>query len=137
MEFKHEVSEDGLTLVTTALTGNEATSGRLTMGWKTKELADQNIEAAKKRAEAKLSEELSKPVTKTNVVNRRQLLGGYWLYWGTLRDQFDNWLIRFGTLSFSPRGIERRTKEEKRGGEGLVFGIGGRKVARFFEVKKA
>lgn len=120
-EFTHAVSEDGLTLTTTVSLGE--VTGTSTVSWKTREEAEQHLDAAKASAEFHLGKLAAVGRTQGGLAKRKKI-GPFTIALGTYRGDYDNWLLRFGPIVVRRTGVSHEPDPEK-----FTIGAGTRKSA--------
>jgi hypothetical protein len=127
-EFTHEVSEDGLTLTTSVAAGD--ITGSVSVTWETAEVAAAHIDTTKLANEARLSEMVNIGRSTSAGISRKRL-GPFSVGYGSTRGDYDNWLLRIGSLAIRPSGISREAD-----GNRFALGFGTRRKARFLTVEK-
>lgn len=127
-EFTHAISDDGLTLTTTARDGKS--DATVTVTWDTVADAEQNIQRTKANAEQRLTELLSAGRSLGGYA-KRKVLGPITLRFVRTRGDYDNWLIQLGPIAIRPAGIARSAGKGR-----LTFGAGGRRSGYALSVER-
>ena len=102
--FTHDVSEDGLSLVTTYDDPDSGINGHITLSWGTLEEAEARIEGAKLDNERRLSE-LAGVGRSAGAGITRKRIGPFVIGFGSSRGDYDNWAVRVGKFTLRPSGI--------------------------------
>lgn len=104
--FSHNVSEDGLTLVTTYDDPDSGIDGHITLTWKTAAEAEARIEKSKLDNERRLTE-LAATGRRSDAGITRKRIGPFTVGYGVSHGDYDNWSLRIGKFTLRPSGITR------------------------------
>lgn len=127
--FSHDVSEDGLTLVTTYDDPDSGINGHITLTWKTTAEAEARIEKSKLDNERRLTELAATGRSSGGNITRKRI-GPVIIRYGASHGDYDNWSLRIGKFTLRPSGITRERDNR------FSVGVGSRRRGYSFSIER-